>query len=87
MIYLIVEFFCNLYYGFLNIIVSIFPQFPSFEQMNIDLSPMFSVIRLANTFINVSLLGICLTVVLFVYNIKFVWSIIMWLVRKIPGVS
>ena len=48
---------------------------------------MLYLVKLVNMFISVSLLSRCVIIVLIVYNLKFVWSILMWLIRKIPGVS
>lgn len=84
---MIVEMICNIFFFLANLLVNILPTFPSFEQLNLDLSPFFAVIRMVNTFIDIRVIGFCMILVLLVYNIKFVWSIFMWLVRKIPGVS
>lgn len=84
---MIIELICNVFFFLANLLVSILPTFPSFERFNVDLSPFFAVIKLVNTFVDIRVLGACLVIVLFIYNIKFVWSILMWLIRKIPGVS
>lgn len=84
---MIIEVICNIFFYIANLLVSLLPKFPSFEQFNIDLSPFFAVIKLVNMFIDIRVLGTCMLVVLLIYNIKFVWSIFMWLIRKIPGVS
>ena len=38
-------------------------------------------------FVSMKTVSRCLLVILIVYNIKFGWSILMWIIRKIPGVS
>ena len=84
---LIIEFFCNIFFALLHFLIGLFPKFPSFKGLSVSLSPVFYVLRFINTFINLKVVGTGLIIVLLVYNIKIVWSILMWLVRKIPGVS
>lgn len=84
---MIVEFFCNIVFGLLNFLIGLFPSFPSFESLNVSLAPVFYVARLVNVFLPLGVVSSCLLIVLFVYNVKFVWSILMWIIKKIPGVS
>lgn len=68
-------------------IISLFPKLPDTSDLTNYVQPVFDLLRGMNQFISVSLVATCL-VVLFVFaNIEFVWGIIMWVVRKIPGVS
>ena len=71
----------------IELFFNIFPKFPSFDGLNASMSPLLYVVKFVNMFISVSLLSRCVIIVLIVYNLKFVWSILMWLIRKIPGVS
>lgn len=84
---MILEFFCNLFFSLAHFLINLFPRFPSFAQLNVSLSPLFYVIKFVNMFISIPVLGRCMIIVLIVYNLKFVWSILMWLIKKIPGVS
>lgn len=84
---MIVELVCNVFFGVAGFILSVIPAFPSFEKLNASLSPIFYVLKLINMFVSVKAAGVCCLIVLVVYNIKFIWSICMWLIRKIPGVS
>lgn len=84
---MILEMIFDVFFFFARFIVGLFPAFPRFSSLNTSLSPLFTVVALINNFISIPLLGRCLLIVLVIYNLKFVWSIIMWLVRKIPGVS
>ena len=84
---MITELICNVFFGVAGFIVGIIPKFPSFNSLNATLSPIFYVLKFVNLFISVKALGTCCLIVLVVYNIKFIWSILMWLIRKIPGVS
>lgn len=84
---MIVEFICDILFNLLHFLVGLFPKFPSFDRLSVSLSSIFYVLRFINNFINLKAVSIGLIIILLVYNIKIVWSILMWLVRKIPGVS
>lgn len=84
---MIIEFICNIFFALMHFLVGLFPRFPSFNGLQVSLGPVFYVLRFINQFINLKVVGYGLILVLLVYNIKIVWSILMWLVRKIPGVS
>lgn len=84
---MILEAICNVFFGVVSFIIGLIPKFPSFSSLNVSLAPVFYVFNFVNLFINVKTIGSCLLVVLVVYNLKFIWSALMWLVRKIPGVS
>lgn len=78
---------CNLFFWLANFFVGLFPVFPSFGNLRVSQGPMLAVVAEFGRFADLRTLSICLLLILIVYNIKFVWSIIMWIVRKIPGVS
>lgn len=84
---MIVECLCIVFFGLANLLLGILPTFPSFETLNVSIAPVLYVFGLVNNFVSVSLLGNCLLIILIVCNIRFVWSILMWLVRKIPFIS
>lgn len=84
---MIIEGICNIFFGVAYFLLSMLPRFPSFENINVSLSPVFWVIRFVNLFISVKTVSACLLLILVIYNIKFIWSVFMWLIRKIPGVS
>lgn len=44
-------------------------------------------IEFINMFISIFLLSRCLMIVPIAYNLKLVWSTLVWLIRKIPGMS
>lgn len=84
---MIIEAFFNLIFGLVTLIVSLFPTFPSFDTLNISLSPFFTVLKHVNMFVDIKLLGVCSITVLLVYNAKLIWSLFQWVIRKIPGIS
>lgn len=85
---MIVETICNILFGVIYFVVGLFPALPSFDSLNVDLSPLLYVLGFVNNFVSSKVVGSCLVIVLLVYNAKFILSMLMWLVRKIPmGVS
>ena len=83
---MIVELILNLLKTLILFVISLFPTIPPFD-MGVSLQPFVDVVTSINSFISVPLVGICLGLLLVVTNIDFVWSMIMWVVRKIPGVE
>ena len=55
--------------------------------VNTSLDPLFDVIIAANMFINVPVMAGCFLAVVMVSNAQLLWGILMWIVRKIPGVN
>lgn len=84
---MITQFLCDLFFWLANFFVGLFPKFPSFGNLRQSQSTMLAVIAELGRFADLKTLSVCLLILLVVFNIKFVWSIIMWIVRKIPGVS
>ena len=84
---MIIELFFNIFFALAHFLINLFPKFPSFDGLNASMSPLLHVVKFVNMFISVSLLSLCMIILLIVYNLKFVWSILMWLIRTIPGVS
>lgn len=84
---MLIEWLCIVIFGVANLLLGILPTFPSFENLNISITPFLYIFGLVNNFISVSLLGNCLLIILVVCNLRFIWSILMWFVRKIPFIS
>lgn len=72
---------------FLLFIIGLMPAVPDVSGMVSFINPVFTLLGGLNNFVSVSVAGTCLTVLLVFMNIEFIWGIIMWVVRKIPGVT
>ena len=59
----------------------------SFDGLLVALGPVAYIIRFLDLFVSMEMVSRCLLIILVIYNIKFGWSILMWVIRKIPGVS
>lgn len=84
---MIVQFFCEPLILLAEFLVGLFPAFPRFDNLVVTLDPIAYVIRFLNLFVSMQMVSRCLLIILIIYNIKFGWSILMWVVRKIPGMS
>lgn len=84
---MIIEFLCEPLILLAEFLVRLFPAFPRFDNLAVTLGPVAYTIRFVDMFISLKTVSACLLVILVVYNIKFGWSILMWVLRKIPGVS
>lgn len=72
---------------FLLFIIGLMPSVPDVSGLVSFINPVFSLLGGLNNFVSVSLVGTCLVILFVCMNIEFIWGIIMWVIRKIPGVS
>ena len=84
---MILQFLAEPLIALAEFLVGLFPAFPRFDSLAVTLDPVAYVIRFMDLFVSMQTVSRCLLVILIVYNIKFGWSILMWIIRKIPGVS
>lgn len=84
---MILQFLCEPLIVLAEFLVGLFPAFPRFDSLAVTLDPIAYIIRLLDMFVSLELVSRCLLAILVVYNIKFGWSILMWVIRKIPGIS
>ena len=84
---MILQFLCEPLIVLAEFLVRLFPALPRFDNLAVTLDPIAYIIRFLDMFVSLELVSRCLLTILVVYNIKFGWSILMWVVRKIPGVS
>lgn len=84
---MIIEAILNLVKSFLLFLIGLFPTLPTFIDNSSYLSSLSNVLGYANYFVVLDVAIGCLVICFVVMNIKFIWGAIMWVVRKIPGVS
>lgn len=84
---MILQFLCEPLILLAEFLVGLFPAFPRFDSLTVTLNPIAYVIRFLDLFVSMQMVSRCLLIILIIYNIKFGWSILMWVIRKIPGVS
>ncbi len=84
---MILQFLCEPLIVLAEFLVGLFPAFPSFEGLSVALGPVAYLIRFLDLLVSMEMVSRCLLVILVIYNIKFGWSVLMWVIRKIPGVS
>lgn len=84
---MIIEGILNLVKSLLLFLVGLLPQLPTFDIQSSALTDVAKVVGYANRFCNLNIVVGCCGILIAVYNAKAIWSLIMWVVRKIPGVS
>lgn len=84
---MIVELIMNLLKFFLLFIIGLFPKLPDMSWLTGLITPVVSVIAKLDNFVDVGTLGLCVLVLLLFSGADLIWGVIMWVIRKIPGVS
>lgn len=84
---MILQLLCEPFIILAEFLVALFPAFPRFDALTTALDPIAYVIRFLDLFISMQAVSRCLLIILIIYNIKFGWSVLMWVIRKIPGLS
>lgn len=77
----------NLLKFFLLFIIGLFPKLPDMSWLTGLITPVVSVIAKLDNFVDVGTLGLCVLVLLLFSGADLIWGVIMWVIRKIPGVS
>ncbi|RPF41879.1 hypothetical protein EDD70_3005 [Hydrogenoanaerobacterium saccharovorans] len=84
---MLLEWICNIFFSLAYFVLKLIPSFPQVDGLNISMSPLFYVLGFINNFVSLRVVSGCLLTVLVVFNCKYVWSLICWVIKKIPGVS
>lgn len=84
---MIVEGILNLLKILVLFVLSLFPDLPDTEFVSGFFEPIVDVINSANVWIDVPTVSLCFVLILLCYNARAIWSVVMWVIRKIPGVS
>lgn len=84
---MILEGILNLVKGVLLSVISLFPALPDMSFLSQSVSDLLNLFVLIDSVVSVRLVGSCFTALFVFTNIDLIWSVIMWVVRKIPGVS
>lgn len=86
---MIIEGLFKLISGFINLIPISLPSLPDVVQSSLDI--LFNGIKenlgLINIFINLKLWITLAGIMVLIYNIKYIWNGMIWLINLIPGVE
>lgn len=82
---MILEAIFNLLFLIVRAVIGLFPAIPAIDTEYLD--TVVGVISLVDNFVSLRIFGSCMIVIFTILNIDFIWSIIMWCVRKIPGLK
>lgn len=84
---MILELIMNALKAFLLFVIGLFPALPDMSWLSRSLSPVLGVLSGIDRFVDLGVFVLCLSLMLIISNLEFVWGIVMWVIRKIPGVS
>ncbi len=84
---MILEFIMNIIKAFLLFIISLFPVLPDMTSFINLIAPIVEVLAQVNHLIDIRVLSACLVAMILMANAELIWGVIMWVIRKIPGVT
>jgi flagellar biosynthesis protein FlhB len=84
---LIIEGIMNVLKAVILFIVGLFPTLPNMSSLAQPIDAVISVVRTIDSFVSVQLAGVCIGFLFVFTHLDFIWSVIMWVIRKIPGVD
>lgn len=84
---MILEGILGLVKSVLLFVIGLFPPLPDLNFLSHSLAELFNLLILIDSIVSVRLFGFCLGALFVFSHIDFMWSVVMWVVKKIPGVS
>ncbi len=84
---MILEFIMNIIKAFLLFIISLFPVLPDMTSFINLIAPIVEVLAQVNHLIDIRVLSACLVAMILMANAELILGVIMWVIRKIPGVT
>ena len=82
---MIIETIFNVIVFLLLGVISLFPKIPT---VNFDfLNGVVRVVSLVDMFVSLRVVSVCFVFLLILHNAHLIWAVIMWVVKKIPGVD
>jgi hypothetical protein len=84
---LIIEILMDMLKALILFVLDLLPELPDMPFVDKYIDSFVWAIRSVNQFVSVPVVGFCFLAILACYNVRAIWSIIMWVIRKIPGVS
>lgn len=72
---------------FVLFLIGLVPKLPDLSGLKPAVDALFTCYENLDSFIDVRVCCICVLALILVANAQLIWAIIMWVVRKIPGVS
>ena len=70
------------------IVLGVISMLPTLPKVQIEyLDGIFMAVSTLDLIINLKVLAVCLALLFLSMHTSFIWSVIMWVVRKIPGIE
>ncbi len=68
-------------------ILGLFPDLPEFTFLEDFAKTFAEIVQSVNAFVDIKVLGVCLVCILLCCHARAIWSVVIWVIRKIPGES
>lgn len=82
---MIVETICNILCACVLGAIGLFPTIPQIDTS--FLSGFFRVLSTVDAFVSLKVVSACFVIIFLFMNIQVIWSLVMWVMRKIPGIK
>ena len=83
---MIIEFLLDIVFGVINMFLSLLPELPAFSQFE-GLLGFVELVSYGSIFIDLSVFLSCLVAWFALWQFEFIYSILEWLWKKIPGIN
>ena len=83
---MIIEFILDIVFSIINWFLSLLPELPAFSQFE-GLLGFVELVSYGSIFIDISVFLSCLFVWFALWQFEFIYGILEWLLKKIPGVE
>jgi len=83
---MIIEFLLNIVFSVINWFLSLLPELPGFSQFQ-GLLGFIELVSYGSIFIDLSVFLSCLVAWFALWQFEFIYSILEWLWKKIPGIN
>lgn len=84
---MIIKLLMDLLKGLILFVIGLLPSMPDMSGLLGSVEAVISVLLTIDSIISVRLVGTCLGILILIAQADLLWSMIMWVIRKIPGVS
>jgi hypothetical protein len=83
----IIEFIMNILKSFFLFVIGLFPALPDMTGLAGSVAPVAQVLGAVDHFVDLGVVAACVAALFVFANVEFIWGVIMWVIRKIPGVE
>lgn len=84
---MIIKLLMELLKALIMLVISLFPTMPAVSWLSDFVANFAKMMQSIGIFISLPTVSLCFVLIMLCYNARAIWSLVMWVIRKIPGVS